>query len=243
MLDTSKSWPFGLSSGYAPRFVAIVLLVLSGLVFLDRPVANAVKSLPEWVVQVFDIITRIGDAEWILLPTLALAIFGSVALRVGSERFRTNNFKYLTFVSAFLFFSTAGPGLVANMFKRLIGRARPMHLEELGLFHFQPVLNDWTFQSFPSGHASTMFAFATGVIFLFPKLRWWVLSLAALVGLSRIIIGMHYPTDIFAGFLFGIIAAFAVRNICLWRNLIFTRNANGKIVPKAFFNENYITAR
>ncbi len=235
MLDRSKSWPFGLSAGYGPRFIAIVLLVFSVLVFLDRPVANAVKSLPEWVIQVFDIITKIGDAEWILLPTLLLAVLGGLALRFAPEHFRTQKLKYMTFISTFLFFSTAGPGLVANLFKRLIGRARPMHMEELGLFHFQPVFNDWTFQSFPSGHASTMFAFATGVIFLFPKLRWWVLTLAALVGLSRIIIGVHYPTDIFAGFLFGTIAAFAVRNICLSRNWVFTRNAAGQIVPKPFY--------
>ncbi|HHB83291.1 MAG TPA: hypothetical protein ENK61_07475, partial [Devosia sp.] len=81
MLDRSKSWPFGLSAGYGPRFIAIVLLVFSALVFLDRPVANAVKSLPEWVIQVFDIITKIGDAEWILLPTLLLAVLGGLALR------------------------------------------------------------------------------------------------------------------------------------------------------------------
>lgn len=238
MLDSTKSWPFGLSQGYFPRFVAITLLVFSGLVFLDVPLATIAGSSPQWLVSVFTFITHIGDAEWILIPSLLIAVAGAILLRTGIKIIPTQRLKYWTYTAGFIFLVTAGPGLLANILKRLIGRARPIHLEQLGQFHFQPIFNDWTFQSIPSGHTSTMFAFATGIMFFFPKLRGPAFILAALVGLSRIIIGMHYPTDIFAGMIFGVLAAFAVRNICLSKDWMFVKNAKGKIQLKS----NYIAA-
>ncbi len=238
MLDSTKYWPFGLSSGYFPRFIAVTLLIFSALVFLDVPVTMLAKLSPQWIKDPFIFITRIGDAEWILIPSLFIAVMGAILLRTGAKFFSTPTLKRWSVSAGFIFFVTAGPGLLANILKRIIGRARPLHLEELGQFHFQPVINDWTFQSIPSGHTSTMFAFATGIMFLFPKLRWPAFILAALVGLSRIIVGVHYPTDIFAGLLFGIIAAFAVRNICLAKGWIFIKSADGNIQLKP----NYMAA-
>ena len=62
------------------------------------------------------------------------------------------------------------------------------------------------FPSYPSGHASC--AFAIAVLF---GLRWrkvWVwaigLALASIIAISRVVLGMHYPTDIVAGAILGI---------------------------------------
>lgn len=238
MINSTKYWPFGLSSSYLPRFIAITLLIFSALIFLDVPVTMLAKFSPLWLKTPFAFITHIGDAEWILIPSLFIAVLGVILLRTGAKFISTPSLKLWSASAGFIFFVTAGPGLVANILKRIIGRARPIHLEELGQFHFQPVINDWTFQSIPSGHTSTMFAFATGIMFMFPKLRWPAFILAALVGLSRIIIGMHYPTDVFAGMLFGVIAAFAVRNICLAKGWMFTKNIDGNIQLKP----NYMAA-
>ncbi len=232
MISSKKYLPFGLSSGFVPRFIAIVLLVFSGLIFLDAPATRAAAVLPDWVKTIFTYITYIGDAEWILIPSLAIALAGGLVVRFRAQNTANEKIKHWSTLAAFIFLSTAGPGLFANLLKRLIGRARPIHFEELGLFHFQPVFNDWTFQSIPSGHTSTMFAFATGIMFVFPKLRWWAFGLAALVGLSRIVIGMHYPTDVFAGLLTGVIAAYVVRNIFLSRDWIFEKTDKGEIVAK-----------
>ena len=224
--------PFGLSTGYVPRFIAIALLIFSGLVFLDAPIVLAARKLPEWVKVIFTYITDIGEAQWILYPTLLIAFFGGAFLRFGSSNPANEKVKHWSAMAAFVFLSTGGPGLFANILKRLIGRARPVHLEEFGLFYFKPVINDWTFQSIPSGHTATMFAFATGIMFVFPKLRWWAFILAALVGLSRIVVGMHYPTDVFAGILTGVIAAFVVRNLFLARGWMFKKTATGDIIAK-----------
>lgn len=65
--------------------------------------------------------------------------------------------------------------------------------------------------SFPSGHAASAVAFATGVAF---ENKWWGLALApvaASVAFSRVYTGVHYPGDVLAGAALGAGAAFAVR--------------------------------
>ena len=58
-------------------------------------------------------------------------------------------------------------------------------------------------QSFPSGHAADAVAGACAVSLLWPKRRrlWW--ALAALICLSRLYLGVHYPTDVAGGALVG----------------------------------------
>jgi undecaprenyl-diphosphatase len=60
----------------------------------------------------------------------------------------------------------------------------------------------WT-ASFPSGHAASAAAFATGVALEKPALAAPVIALAAAVGASRVVTGVHYPSDVLAGFAIG----------------------------------------
>ena len=53
--------------------------------------------------------------------------------------------------------------------------------------------------SFPSGHSATAFAAATAIAILCPKLRPWVLALAAAVALSRVYLRVHFPLDVLVG--------------------------------------------
>ncbi len=230
MLRPEDMWPFGLVRGGFPRFIGIVLLLFVGLAFLDPLAVAWSRSLPPWVTIPFGGITRLGQAEWILVPSLVIGVWGWLRSRrsFSGMQGQQHGAPQVYALSLFIFFSTALPGLLANILKRLIGRARPVHLEQLGLFHFQP-FSDWTFQSIPSGHTSTMFAFATGIMFLFPRLSPWAFLLAALVGFSRIVLGMHYPTDVFAGMLTGIISAYAVRNFWLSRGWLFVRTGEGVV--------------
>ncbi|MFI1398296.1 bifunctional phosphatase PAP2/diacylglycerol kinase family protein [Streptomyces sp. NPDC020681] len=67
--------------------------------------------------------------------------------------------------------------------------------------------------SFPSGHAASAAAFATGVAL---ESKTWgaaVAPVAAAVGLSRVYTGVHYPSDVLAGAALGVGAAFAVRGV------------------------------
>ncbi len=59
--------------------------------------------------------------------------------------------------------------------------------------------------SFPSGHASFFFALAT-VVFLYDR-KWgiWFYITSALIGIARVVAGVHYPSDIFGGVVLGIL--------------------------------------
>ncbi|MCO7225706.1 phosphatase PAP2 family protein [Pleionea sp. CnH1-48] len=61
--------------------------------------------------------------------------------------------------------------------------------------------------SFPSGHTAAGFVFAVMVYHFYPAYSLSVFIWAGLIGLSRIIQGVHYPGDIAAGALLGIFAA------------------------------------
>jgi len=62
--------------------------------------------------------------------------------------------------------------------------------------------------SFPSGHTAASFACAWAMRRTLPKKCWIpAIVLAALISLSRLYVGVHYPTDVIAGMLVGIFAA------------------------------------
>ena len=71
----------------------------------------------------------------------------------------------------------------------------------------------WAFRrtsSFPSGHTSTSFACAYVISRLAPRLTVYVFVLAALIGFSRIYVGVHYPLDVLAGAVLGLLVAKAL---------------------------------
>lgn len=61
--------------------------------------------------------------------------------------------------------------------------------------------------SFPSGHAASALAFATGVGQAQPRLSAPLRALATVVGYSRVHTGVHYPADVAAGAFIGVTAA------------------------------------
>lgn len=84
--------------------------------------------------------------------------------------------------------------------KALLSRERPYNILK-NLNTFDIVLKDY---SFPSGHTSASFAIATIIAFNMPKLSIFVFSIALIIGISRIYLGVHYPTDVAAGIIVGI---------------------------------------
>lgn len=61
--------------------------------------------------------------------------------------------------------------------------------------------------SFPSGHTLNAVAFSTVTLFYYPMLAWLLLPFTFLVALSRVVLGLHYPSDVVAGALIGVLLA------------------------------------
>ena len=105
--------------------------------------------------------------------------------------------------------------------KDLVDRDRPP--EAIG---FDALVGVPGSPSFPSGHAMTAFATAAAVAVLAPRLRWPVLTLAALIGFSRVYLGVHFWLDVLVGSLFGLVIGAA----CAWP---LRARCRGQAVPAA----------
>lgn len=201
-------------TGFYLCFLTIILLVA---IFFDKSVSNFFTAAPETVISVFKWTTDVGKSDWMLIPTLLIWLLTPFIGFLGLKYSAYWKLRAITGLSGFMFLAIGLPGLATNLMKRAIGRARPLHLEELGTTYFQPHLSmekAWTFQSFPSGHAATSFA-AAMVVFLLAGRRWGILAfaVASFVALSRLVVGAHFITDIVAGAFVGSMGALAVHHL------------------------------
>jgi undecaprenyl-diphosphatase len=57
--------------------------------------------------------------------------------------------------------------------------------------------------SFPSGHTLHAVAFCSVGLTYYPELAWLLLPFTLMVGMSRVILGLHYPSDVIAGAAIG----------------------------------------
>ena len=96
------------------------------------------------------------------------------------------------------------------MLKPLVGRMRPFTVNT----GVELLINAPKDFSFPSGHTAASFAAAFALLFVKNKL--WIPSmiLASLIAFSRLYLYVHYPTDVLAGILLGLIVSVAANVIC-----------------------------
>jgi undecaprenyl-diphosphatase len=93
--------------------------------------------------------------------------------------------------------------------KRWLMRPRPCHMVGGAplVDHIRLLVDCGGGYSFPSSHAVNNFAAATFLSWNFPRWRGYLFGWASLIALSRVIVGVHYPSDIVGGMAIGIAAA------------------------------------
>jgi undecaprenyl-diphosphatase len=139
---------------------------------------------PRWIRFWMLAATRMGDG-W-LWYTL-----GAILLVVGGSR-------------GYAAVGAAGSAAILGIFvfkllKRISHRPRPC---ELHPHCWSTILPPDKF-SFPSGHTMTAFSIALVVSYFYPQLQWPLYFLALSISVSRIVLGMHFLSDVLAGALLG----------------------------------------
>ena len=183
--------------GGSAIFVLLAILVGIGRTMgFDRPVLTAIRStvegmgMPYWLNETVVDLTALGG-----YPVLtAVVLIASIALWLAARGRAT----------AFLLLSAVGATVLTNIGKAAFSRQRPDVGDHL----------DLTFTaSFPSGHASmsatvwlTLAVIAMGLAAK-PGLRAFALftgiALTVIIGASRLYLGVHWPSDVLAGWALG----------------------------------------
>lgn len=229
MFDLNQRWPLGLNRKTWPDFAAILIGVLFVLVFFDVYLSQTLNGWPVAWKAPFYFIEDFGLSEFVLIPGIAVFVLAALALRLFPRGANRRALHEVALVASFVCIGTGVPGLVANLLKRSFGRARPEFFGDAGVFEFQHFLNDWSFQSFPSGHSTTAVATAFVVGFMLPRYFPLILMIAVMTGVSRVVTGQHYPTDVLAGFVVGMIGAYAMRNLYAKRGWLFAVQPDGRV--------------
>jgi undecaprenyl-diphosphatase len=155
---------------------------------IDKALLGMIGArLTDTSTSVFEAITFTGSAS-VLTPLTVVATLALLAMR---RRFEA------TLLAA----PTLGAAGVVYVVKTLVGRARP---------DLWPAQSYWG-SSFPSGHTLVVAAFATAAALvaarMWPPARAWAVATAiiwvALVAVSRLALGVHWPTDVLAAACIG----------------------------------------
>ncbi len=137
-----------------------------------------------WMCAAFRMVSRLGDGiAWYALMLALLLRFGPDA------------------VPAVLHMIAAG--LVCTALYKLIknGTVRPRPYEaQPGIMLFAAPLDHF---SFPSGHTLHAVAFSLVALAYYPWLAWFAVPFTLLVAASRVMLGLHYPSDVLAGVAIG----------------------------------------
>lgn len=185
---------------------------------LRNPADLADPIGPAWLENVVRDITSLGSFSVLTIVTLSVVIY----LLIDGKRA----------AAAFVFFAIAGGGILSELLKHVFARPRPELVAHLV---------DVKTMSFPSGHAMlsavtflTLGALLTRIQSR-RRLKAYLLSLAIfltiLVGLSRLYLGVHWPTDVLAGWCAGAAWAMGCWLLATWlqsRGRIEKPSANGK---------------
>jgi undecaprenyl-diphosphatase len=168
-----------MSEAIAQRVVRMDLFLLNHIISWN--VNTFIRRLFYWI-------SRSADGYLYIMYGLSLLItfgtFGRVLL--------------LAMLAAF-----AANLIVYYLVKNLIKRERPFRaIENLSNLIVPPDK-----YSFPSGHTAGAFIIAQIMSFQFPSLEGPLFIWAALVGISRIFLRVHYPTDVIAGTVLGLVTS------------------------------------
>ena len=134
--------------------------------------------------RIFQAASRLGDgAVWYLLIMLLPCVYGRAGLRPAAAMALTG---------------LLGVAVYKGL-KRAFVRERPF-ITHAAIDRAMAPLDRY---SFPSGHTLHAVSFVLQACIHFPPLAWVLVPLALTIAASRVVLGLHYPTDVLAGAVLG----------------------------------------
>ena len=201
-------------TGYTAIGVAVVVAIL--FVFVDKHVATAAYQLKgSFWYDLSEVVSMIGDHDWYNV-WLLVGFFAGGVLALG--RGLTPGVRSLLYLCV----AVSVAMLIGETLKWFFGRYRPEAHFQDAKYGFAWFESKGIKHSFPSGHTMRLFSAMTALGLIWPKARWPLLTLAVLVGISRVVVTRHYPSDIVAGAFVGIFCA-----LWVWRIMQGWREARG----------------
>ena len=139
---------------------------------------------PRWLRVWMVFASRLGDG-WIWYSVgIALLLFGG-------------DLRFIAFAASVT--AEAATVVLFRTMKKASKRKRPCHLEAHCWAHVLPPDQF----SFPSGHSMSAFAIAIPLCIFYPELQAALLVLSVSIAVSRVILGMHFVSDVVVGSLLG----------------------------------------
>ncbi len=188
------------------------------IAWIDMPLAHALRAhLPHETFGFFKVLTDIGLTG--LWYVLAAALLLGARILAGLSETTTGHDRYMNLARSawFIILSMATSGILVQIVKFCVGRYRPRYLFEEGLYGLDPFGVHMGMYSFPSGHTQTVVAAMTALTLIHPRYNLLYILIAVLVGVSRALTTIHYPSDMIMGAYIG----FAVT---LWLRRQFERS-------------------
>lgn len=183
--------------------VAFFALETSLFMFVDQPLSQWLRTVDiqqHALVDFFRSITDFGKSKWYLIPSAIGVVICILILRLKAftplARARA---RIVCGQLLFLFICGSVAGILTDIIKPILGRARPVELESDNLYGFHPLTFAARWNSMPSGHATSVFAFALVMSGFFPRLRIPFFLLALFLAFSRVMVNAHYLSDVLAG--------------------------------------------
>jgi len=159
------------------------------------------------------------SGTWIWLPLYLFVFFAII------KTFK----KHSILIIIAIVLTVVATDLISVLIKNSVHRLRPSHNPDFeGIIHIVNNYRGGKF-GFVSSHAANCFGFAAFVSLLFSR-KWIVFSItlwATVVSYSRLYLGVHYPADLVAGALLGVVIAFILFWLCSRINKL-----NRKVIPK-----------
>ncbi|GAV23501.1 phosphatase PAP2 family protein [Carboxydothermus pertinax] len=151
--------------------------------------------------KIFLFITNFGSAQAIIGASL-------VMIFLGNDRWQVTGIE-------------ASLALILSHFlvvriKQKVARPRPFWV----MVNINPLGKLWRDYSFPSGHTASSTCLALITSLNFPGFRFLLFLIVGLVAVSRLYLGVHYPSDVFAGFLVGIFSSLLI-HLLLYHIILF----------------------